>query len=230
MDAQAEVRTLLLEQQDWLQETADMLLMQGDFTQDDVSAIAALIKTTVGQNVTKHRAFEELTHAPAGSVLRLRSIADVMGIESLGTRAPLDFGTGNLTVIYEHNGSGKSCYSLILKKATGKTRAGDLKPNVFQAPPLSSKCTFNFELNQSAESIEWHITQPAAEQLREMDIFDGDEASHYLKSESAAMYSPPIMSLLEKLAQLRTYCKRSKICLSVSLQRSRHFTKTLSQA
>ncbi|WP_122321015.1 AAA family ATPase [Pseudomonas amygdali] len=200
MDAQAEVRTWLLEQQDWLQETADRLLKQGDLNQEDFKAIAALIKTTVGQSVTKHRAFEELTHAPAGSVLRLRSIADVMGIESLGPRAPLDFGTGNLTVIYGHNGSGKSCYTRILKKATGKTRAGDLQPNVFQAAPVSSKCTLNFELDQSAESIEWHITQPAIEQLREVDIFDGDEALHYLKSESAATYSPPIMSLLEKLA------------------------------
>ncbi|KWS39037.1 hypothetical protein [Pseudomonas syringae] len=130
----------------------------------------------------------------------MRSIAEVTGIESLGPRAPLDFGTGNLTVIYGHNGSGKSCYTRILKKATGKARASDLKPNVFQAAPASSKCTLSFELDQSPESVEWHITHPAIEQLREIDIFDSEEALHYLKSESAATYSPPIMGLFEKLA------------------------------
>lgn len=200
MDAQEQVRIWLLEQPDWLQEAADRLLKNGDLTQDDISQIAALLKTPSGQAVSKHRTFDELTHAPAGSVLRLRSIADVTGIESLGPRAPLDFGTGNLTVIYGHNGSGKSCYTRILKKATGKARASDLKPNVFQAAPASSKCTLSFELDQSSESVEWHITHPAIEQLREIDIFDSEEALHYLKSESAATYSPPIMGLFEKLA------------------------------
>lgn len=200
MDAQGKVRTWLIEQPDWLQEAADRLLKQGDLKEEDIGAVAAFLKTTLGQSVTTHRNFEELTNAPAGSVLRLKSIAGVTGIESLEPRAPLDFGTGNLTVIYGHNGSGKSCYTRILKKATGKTRASDLKPNVFKEAPASSKCTFNFEVDNSAQSIEWHIAHPAVEELREIDIFDSDEAFHYLKSESAATYSPPIMGLFEKLA------------------------------
>ncbi|MGY4494546.1 hypothetical protein [Pseudomonas sp. TE3610] len=200
MDTQGQVRTWLLEQQDWLQEAADKLLKQGNLTPKDISHLVALLKTPAGQAVSKHRCFDELTNAPVGSVLRLKSIADVEGIESLGPRAPLDFGPGNLTVIYGHNGSGKSCYTRILKKATGKARASDLKPNVFHAAPAASKCTLNFELDQTAESVEWHITHPAIEQLREIDIFDSDEALHYLKSESAATYSPPIMGLFEKLA------------------------------
>ncbi|WP_409488538.1 AAA family ATPase [Pseudomonas promysalinigenes] len=200
MDTQGQVRTWLLEQQDWLQEAADKLLKHGILTPKDISHLVALLKTPAGQAVPKHRSFDELTHAPVGSVLRLKSIADVEGIESLGPRAPLDFGPGNLTVIYGHNGSGKSCYTRILKKATGKARASDLKPNVFHATPAASKCTLNFELDQTADSVEWHITHPAIEQLREIDIFDSDEALHYLKSESAATYSPPIMGLFEKLA------------------------------
>jgi energy-coupling factor transporter ATP-binding protein EcfA2 len=200
MDAQGQVRTWLLEQQDWIQEAADRLLKQGSLSSDDISQIAALLKSPQGQTVSKHRTFDELTHAPAGSTLRLRSLADVTGIESLGPRVPLEFGTGNLTVIYGHNGSGKSCYTRILKKATGKARAIDLKPNVFHPTPVASKCTINFELDHAADSVEWHIHQPAVEQLREIDIFDSDEALHYLKSESAATYSPPIMGLFEKLA------------------------------
>jgi energy-coupling factor transporter ATP-binding protein EcfA2 len=200
MDAQGQVRTWLLEQQDWIQDIADRLLKQGSLSPDDISQIAALLKTSQGQAVSKHRNFDELTHAPAGSALRLRSLADVTGIESLGPKVPLEFGTGNLTVIYGHNGSGKSCYTRILKKATGKTRAIDLKANVFQPAPVASKCTINFELDQITDSVEWHIHHPAVEQLREVDIFDSDEAQHYLKAESAATYSPPIVGLFEKLA------------------------------
>ncbi|OCR22358.1 restriction endonuclease [Pseudomonas syringae] len=200
MDVQGQVRIWLLQQQDWIQEAADKLLKKGSVTPEDISQITALLKTQQGQAVSKHRSFDELTHAAAGSVLRLRSLSDVTGIESLGPRAPLEFGTGNLTVIYGQNGSGKSCYTRILKKATGKTRATDLKPNVFQPAPTSSKCTINFELDQTADSVEWHIHHSPLEKLREIDIFDSDEAQHYLKSESAATYSPPIMGLFEKLA------------------------------
>jgi len=92
MDAHAQVRTWLLEQSDWLQEAADRLLKHGNLTQNDIPQIASLLKTPAGQAISKHRTFDELTHEPAGSVLRLQSIADVTGIESLGPRAPLDFG------------------------------------------------------------------------------------------------------------------------------------------
>jgi len=199
MDVQGQIRAWLLGQQDWLQEAADRLLKHGKLTADDIAAVAALLKTKEGQAVTKHRPFDELTHAPAGSSLRLSRIDGVSGIESLGPRQPLDFGIGNLTVIYGHNGSGKSCYTRILKKVSGKPRATDLKPNVFQEAPAESKCTISFQQDQNALGVEWHVGSPPIEALRDVDIFDSDEASHYLRSESTATYTPPMIALFEKL-------------------------------
>lgn len=209
MDVQGKVRAWLLEQQDWLQEAADRLLKQGTLSQEDISEVEARLKTPEGQAISKHRNFEELTHAPVGSTLRLLGIENVTGIESLGPRAPLDFGTGNLTVIYGHNGSGKSCYTRILKKVAGKIRATDLRPNVFKTAPATSQCTIKFELDHSVQNIEWHTSHQPIEALREIDIFDNEEASHYLKSESTATYSPPIMVLFEKLAAATDSVKES---------------------
>lgn len=81
MDAQGQVRTWLLEQSDWLQEAADRLLKHGNLTQNDISQIASQLKTPAGQAISKHRTFDELTHAPAGSVLRLQSIAPSQWLE-----------------------------------------------------------------------------------------------------------------------------------------------------
>ena len=209
MDVQGQVRAWLLEQQDWLQEAADRLLKQGTLSQVDISELEARIRTPEGQAISKLRNFEELTHAPVGSTLRLLGIENVSGIESLGPRAPLDFGSGNLTVIYGHNGSGKSCYTRILKKASGQIRATDLRPNVFQAAPATSQCTIRFELDDAVQNIEWHIDHQPIESLREIDIFDNEEALHYLKSESTATYSPPIMGLFERLAAATDSVKES---------------------
>lgn len=180
MDVQAEIRTWLLKQNDWLQEAADRLLENGELGATDIAALVAILKTPSGQKPTKHRGFVELTNNPkAEDELRLVRIAEVVGIENLEPRAPLEFGSANLTVIYGHNGSGKSSYTRILKKVSGKPRAIDLKTNVLKAAPPHSKCGITSQLNGVESSHEWIVGGDAVDTLRGIDIFDSDEASHY---------------------------------------------------
>lgn len=201
MDVQAEIRTWLLKQNDWLQEAADRLLKNGELSPADIATLVALLKTSAGQKTTKHRCFVELTNNPkAGDELRLVRIAEVVGIENLEPRVPLEFGSANLTVIYGHNGSGKSSYTRILKKVSGKPRAVDLKTNVFKVAPAHSKCSITSQFNGVESLHEWSVEGDAVDTLRGIDIFDSDEASHYLTAESAATYIPPVISLFEKLA------------------------------
>ncbi len=181
MDVQAEIRTWLLKQNDWLQEAADRLLKNGELSPADIAALVAILKTPAGQKPTKHRGFVELTNNPkVGDELRLVRIAEVVGIENLEPRAPLEFGSANLTVIYGHNGSGKSSYTRILKKVSGKPRAVDLKTNVFKAAPAHSKCHITTQLNGVESLHEWSVGGDAVDTLRGIDIFDSDEASYYL--------------------------------------------------
>ena len=196
-----DIRRWLHCQPDWLQEAAELLLKQGSLRPTDVTVLATSLKTAAGQKVTVHRQFDSLvTPATAGSHLRLKSIDALTGIEGLAPRSPLSFGKTNLTVIYGHNGSGKSSYARLLKKVTGKPRASDLKSNVFQVTPVRGQCQFNYQLAGKDTSTEWIANASPVEALRAVDIFDADEAAHYLGSESAAAYTPPIVSLFENLA------------------------------
>lgn len=198
---QDEIREWLLTQQDWLQEAADRLLNQGVLTDADLQAVCAMLKTPAGQAVTKHRAFDSLVNMPdVGSELRLLGIGEVVGIENLAPRQPLTFGNGNLTVIYGHNGSGKSSYTRILKKFSGKPRAIALKPNVFQAAPVERKCQISYQFGNQPTTTEWHVDAAPIDEIRAVDIFDSDEASHYLSKESAATYTPPVVGMFESLA------------------------------
>lgn len=198
---QDEVREWLSTQQNWLQEAADRLLKQGELTGADISELCESIKTQTGQTVSKNRNFDSLVAAPdVDSELRLVGIGEVVGIESLAPRQPLTFGAGNLTVIYGHNGSGKSSYARILKKASGKPRATTLKPNVFQEAPPQSKCQITYLLGGQSATAEWQANAQAINALRAIDIFDSDEAHHYLSKESAATYTPSMVAMFEKLA------------------------------
>lgn len=196
-----DVRQWLQKQQDWLQDASERLLKQGSLSSADVKDLVALVKTADGQKVTGHRTFDSLAQPrTAGLDLRLKSISALTGIEGLAPRRPLTFGSSNLTVVYGHNGSGKSSYARLLKKVIGKPRALDLKPDVFQAVPVQGQCQFTYELDGVEMSTEWLSNAAPIAALRAVDIFDTDEAGHYLSNESAAAYTPPVVALFENLA------------------------------
>lgn len=195
------VKAWLLNQHDWIQEAADRLLVNGKLQDEDVVAVSQLLKTEQGQKVTKHRAFASLTKpVTASGGLRLASISEVQGIENLSPKASLDFGKGNLVVVYGHNGSGKSGYTRILKRVTGKPRATPLKSNVFGYPPKDRQCTIEYQEGPETSSLVWPADSDAVPALRMVDIFDSEEATHYLTKENSAGYVPPLVSMFEQLA------------------------------
>lgn len=196
-----DTKAWLLSQQEWLQEAADRLLGSGQLQEEDLKAIAELIKTEDGRKVTKHRAFASLTQAPASSgELRLVGLSNVQGIENLLPKSPLDFGKGNLVVVYGHNGSGKSGYTRILKRASGKPRAAALKANVFGDPPKVRQCKIDYLQGAGPASLVWPADGEAVPALQAVDIFDSEEAVHYLTKESSAGYLPPLVLMFEQLA------------------------------
>ena len=198
---QKEIMDWLLTQPDWLQEAAERLLRQGNLGAGDLSDLCSMIKTPEGRKTTNHRAFDELFNiSETEGDVRISSLGEIGGIENLAPRQPLLMGNGNLVVIYGHNGSGKSGYTRILKKASGKPRAVPLKPNVFAAAPASQKCRIAYEISGEKIDVEWDANGPDVVDLRAMDVFDSEEASHYLRNESTASYTPPVVGMFEALA------------------------------
>lgn len=208
---QAEIREWLWGQQDWLQEAAQRLLKNGSVTDDEIDELAALLKTTAGQLANRKRTFDELAgEAILTNDLRLVRIGNVVGIENLAPRRPLEFDGHNLVVVYGHNGAGKSGYTRIMKRATGKPRAAILQTNVFQPRAVQRGCQIVVSRAGNDETFDWHPEGNPIEALRAVDIFDAEEASHYLSKENAASYSPPTLTMFEDLA---TACDRIKHAL-----------------
>ena len=194
-----DVKDWLHTQKDWLQQAAELLLAKGTLDDDDIEGLAAHLKTTAGQAVTNSRAFNGLV---AGAIqtaeVRLKAIGEIIGIENLGPSSPLNFGEGNLCVIYGNNGSGKSGYARLVKKATGKPGAKELRSNVFKVAPTEQKCSFAFN-DGVDKTVEWHANAAPIEALRAVDIFDADAANNYLARDNEATYTPPLVSLFDKL-------------------------------
>lgn len=205
---QAEIRQWLSEQQDWLQDAAHRLLINGTISADDIKELASSLKSQAGKAVTNVRPFKDLLGTSnATNELRLVRVANVRGIENLAPRRPLDFGAGKLVVVYGHNGAGKSGYTRLLKRASGKPRAALLRTNVFEAPATDRGCQITISRAGKDEALEWHPDDAPIDALRGLDIFDTDEATHYLSKESPVSYTPPTLAMFEALASA---CDRIK--------------------
>ena len=210
-DLQNDIAQWLHTQQDWLQDAAERLLEKGPLNDEAISQLVERLKSSDGQKVTKHRSFKSLASAPSfTNELKLCSIGNIQGIENLSPRKPLVFGLGNLTVIYGHNGSGKSSYTRILKKVCGKPRAMDLKSNVFQKSPANRQCDITYSTFGIPQTVTWTANSAALAELEPVDIFDGDAAGFYLSGESEVSYIPPAVGFFEELART---CDRIKALL-----------------
>jgi len=202
MGLELEIKNWLLTQADWLQEAAVRILQKSTLSENDYQELCALIKTPEGKVITNHRSYDELSASQVKNELRLKAINEVIGIENLAPQTPLIFGSGNLSVIYGHNGSGKSSYTRILKKASGISRAQHLKPNVFLPSPTFSHCKFLIGVDGGEQEITWSANASRLDCLGSVDIFDSEEAHYYLTKESAATYTPPAVTLFAELAHV----------------------------
>ena len=216
-DIEQEIRTWLHQQQDWLQEAVEKLLASGILADSDIQVITERLKTTSRQKVTTHRTFEGIgTTSASSTVVHLLEIGDICGIENLCPHSPLKFGAGNLAVIYGPNGSGKTGYVRILKRACGKPHAKELKSNVFEGRPAKQQCQIRYSLAGSEQLATWLVNDTPIQDLRAVDVFDADAATFYISQEKAISYTPPTVTLFKALA---TVCDKVKTRLQFERDR-----------
>jgi len=202
MSLQKEISDWLHGRPNWQQEASLRILSNGQLSVSDIDELAEYSKTTSGQVASAVRVFPGLNLPENdGAALRLCSIGEIEGIDKLAPRKPLDFGSGNLTVVYGKNGSGKSSYTRILKKVCGKSHAVDLRSDVFKPKPSKQCCTVSYELSDRKQSAVWNASDPALDALSSVDIFDSVCGDFYLNGESEVSYQPEILSLFDKLVQ-----------------------------
>lgn len=122
----ASLKKWFSERPQWLQIAATRLLQQPEFTDKDVSELATLCQQEADGKLPKTTCSFPATAFSQGAAgsLRLCSISDVEGVNALAPKKPLEFGKGNITIVYGNNGSGKSGYVRLLKHVCGARETG----------------------------------------------------------------------------------------------------------
>lgn len=184
-----------------MREAAIRLQKNNTVAENDISDLVKIIK---GEKQISPDLSGLGTSVATSNTVRLISLSNVKGIDVLHPRKPLDFGSGNLVMVYGRNGSGKSGYARILKKCCGKTN-NPLKHNVYDNPPHEQSCAIKYLVNGTEQMQQWDAQGRSIPELSSVDIFDGAVDKFYLTQENEASYTPSEMHLFTALVDV---CER----------------------
>lgn len=220
-DISATLTKWFSERPQWLQIAATRLLQQSELTDKDVSELATLCQQEANGKLPKTACSfpaSAFSQGAAGT-LRLCSISDVEGVNALAPKKPLEFGKGNITIVYGNNGSGKSGYVRLLKQVCGAREMGTLHPNVYKPGSAGQKACISFEQNGCSKSHTWS-GQGICDDLNGVDIFDTSFGKVFASNEDEVSYEPPVLSFFSSLILA---CE--KVASTLDAETQRHQSK-----
>lgn len=188
------------ERPQWLQIAATRLLQKSELTNQDLSELVTLCRQDADGTLPKvscsfpSSAFSQ----SATGTLRLCSISDVEGVNALAPKKPLEFGKGNITIIYGNNGSGKSGYVRLLKHVCGARETEHLHGNVYKSGSVGQSACISYEQDGIKKNHIWS-GQGICDDLNSVDIFDTSFGKVFVGSDDEVSYEPPVLSFFSSL-------------------------------
>lgn len=200
--------------QAWQSDAIARLFVKQTLSSDDVDDLLALLKTEHGipdpkNRVAKKLSAQQIPVATKPNVhVEILAMKDLRHVNAIAEKQRLAFGAKGLTVIYGDNGSGKSGYSRVLKRAC---RARDQRELIHPNAKLpagkieEAEAIFELSIDGVPTEAKWVNDKPAPDELSSLAIFDARCARAYLDTEDDFSYIPYGIDILEELGRV---CKR----------------------
>ena len=133
----------------------------------------------------------------------LKSIGRTQNVNALASDQWLNFAESGLTVVYGDNGSGKSGYARVLKRACRARDQEDILPNAYAAAgqgTATARINY-FAGNVAQPEFEWGDGIAAPPELSQVSVFDSRCASVHVEGKNELAYTPIPLQLLQSLAE-----------------------------
>jgi len=206
----------------WQRDALRRLATQETLKPEEINELIAICKNEAPENPLKTEHFRSTNNNQ--QEVYLRRIQEVSNINALASDQRLTFHRTGLTIIYGDNGSGKSSYARILKKAcrarTPK-KIDDIKPNIYDSNPGIPSATIEYSINEQNRSYHWKQGAPLDSALSNISIFDAQTAAIHVDEENDVAYTPFPLKLLGELAKT---CKTIKDKLNEEIEQIKNKT------
>lgn len=210
----------------WQSDAVARLLAKQELTMEDYDDLLALLKLVNGIPDPKNRQPQPLTvdQIPApikvNTQVELHAMKNLDHVNAIASNQRMPFGPAGMTVIYGDNGSGKSGYSRVLKRAC---RARDQMEAIHPNANLPvhevgiPAATFEITVNGVQKDVVWAQGKSAPVELSSFAIFDTRCARAYIDSEDDFAYVPYGLDVFERLVKV---CQRLKVMVEEEFKQS----------
>jgi len=194
----------------WQRDALRPLFQKQDLDAQDYDDLYAMLRSSHELPDPQNRqpaplAQEHLpVHTGSTTPVILRAMRDLKHVNRIAPGQKLEFAPKGLTVIYGGNGSGKSGYSRVLKRAC---RARDVSetvhPDAFDSDAANKipEAIFDIDIDRNSQSLVWKRTMRPPDELSTLAVFDARCARAYLDAEQDAAYLPYGLDIVENLGQ-----------------------------
>ncbi|MEK7946196.1 AAA family ATPase [Pigmentiphaga sp. YJ18] len=210
----------------WQSDAVSRLLIKEGLTPQDHEDLYALLKSAHGIPDPSNRQPKPLTanqipaQVEATTHIELRAIKDLLNVNAIAENQQLAVGPAGMTVIYGDNGSGKSGYSRVLKRACrARDQSEPIHPNANLpgAKAGNAQAAFEIAVDGALKEVTWQQGKEAPPELSSFAIFDAHCARAYLDTEDDFSYVPYGLGVFESLAKL---CQQLKTSIELEQKQS----------
>jgi len=196
----------------WQQDALRRIVEHGDLEDGDVSELADFCKRdarfSLADDAKRPIPLDVSTASSStapGISITLASISNVQHCNAICEKQVISFGADGLTVVFGYNGSGKSGYGRVLRKAcrARHKERGPILPNAFQpSPNAPASAEIEFAVNGKEQpASQWIDGLKHDEPLRNVSFFDSSCARVHVGEKNDIAFRPQALCILETLAQ-----------------------------
>ena len=200
-------------QPEWQQDALRRLALSLELSDTDFKEIFANLMRVNGLPQEGEPVLEPLARdhlqsdAGEAPLAYLCSIDSVKNVNRLAQDQKLPFALDGITLIYGHNGSGKSGYCRILKKFCRAMVKDTILPDVFAAgkpPPAEARIRYKLESTTDVSETIWRDGEDGLSDIAHLSVFDSHNARLYVDERNRIDYLPYEIELLTRFGQLLT--------------------------
>lgn len=196
--------------QSWQRDACRRLFQQESaLTDTDLSELYALLKKEcfIESDVELLPIALSKEHLPVelapGEQVTLVALRDLQNVNQIPSDRILTFSEAGITVIYGGNGSGKSGYARVMKRACrARDQSEPVHPDANDPAASKRVPTAKFDVKVMGVSHEvcWTRDTTSPDQLSSISVFDSKCARSYITAEQDVAYLPYGLDIIESLA------------------------------
>jgi energy-coupling factor transporter ATP-binding protein EcfA2 len=195
----------------WQRDALRRLYTQSKLTSGDVEELFTLCRQAhnllESDETTLTPIPLHITHVPVtwntGGAVALSSVGRTQNVNALAEDQYLEFAESGLTIVYGDNGSGKSGYGRILKRACRARDQEEILSNAYVSSTGKPSARIKFLVGSVLQpEVTWHDGVATDPRLSNISVFDSKSASVHVDGKNELAYTPVPLELLQALADV----------------------------